>query len=107
LDSIRGVIGISLIAIGTVAMMAFVGACLGRVTGVDVVVGTLGLGCFRPGSRMVLRYLRHPRPERLVRVVRANAREGWMDLRFGNRDYARLIADLNPLKSDNTSRELM
>jgi hypothetical protein len=45
-------------------------------------------------------------PEKLVTVVRANAKQGWMDVRFGNPDYARLIADLNTSKAEKPSCEL-
>jgi hypothetical protein len=32
---------------------------------------------------------------KLVRLVRVNGREGWMEMRFGNREYAQLAARLN------------
>jgi hypothetical protein len=62
---------------------AFVGTgiLLGPVTVVGAVLG-------RRGSR-------HPPVTRLVEVVRSDATEGWMDVRFGNPAYARLAADLN------------
>jgi hypothetical protein len=52
---------------------------------------------------VIRKEIRLPRPEKLVKVVRANAKQGWMDVRFGDPDYARLIADLNQWESAKTS----
>ena len=37
-------------------------------------------------------------PARLVKVTRINGREGWIEVRFGKEDYARLVADLNAVQ---------
>jgi len=97
LESIGGVGGIALIVIGTIALVA---AGSSRANWVDVVPAIFGVGCVLAGLRMVRRYLRRPRPEELVKVVRTNAGQGWMDVRFGNPDYARLVDDLNTSNSD-------
>jgi hypothetical protein len=89
-EKTRGVIGLVLIVAGTVFVLVWMG----------VVLATFGVGCFLVGSQMVRLYLRRPAPENLVRVVRANAGQSWMDVRFGNPDYARLVDDLNTSNSD-------
>jgi hypothetical protein len=59
---------------------------------------------FYLGAMAIVRNgIRRPSPEKLVKVERANARQGWMDVRFGNPDYARLMADLNQAESAKTS----
>jgi len=92
--SIKGVGGIALIVIGTIALVE---AGSSRASWVDVVPAIFGVGCVLAGLRMVRSYLRRPRPEGLVKVVRTNDRQGWMDVRFGNSDYARLVDDLNTM----------
>jgi hypothetical protein len=67
----------------------------------------LGTPFFLGALAIVRNGMRRPSPEKLVNVVRANAREGWMDVRFGNPDYARLIADLNQAEPAKTSEELL
>jgi hypothetical protein len=89
-EKTRGVIGLVLIVAGIVFVLVWMG----------VVLATFGVGCFLVGSQMVRLYLRRPAPENLVRVVRANAGQSWMDVRFGNPDYARLVDDLNTSNSD-------
>jgi hypothetical protein len=39
---------------------------------------------------------------KLVQVVDLDSNEGWMDVRFGNQDYARLAAELRCLEPDET-----
>jgi hypothetical protein len=55
---------------------------------------------FLVGLQMVRLHLRRPTLDKLVRVVRTNSLQGWMDVRFGNADYARLVDDLNTANSD-------
>jgi hypothetical protein len=86
----RGAVGLSLIMTGIVFV----------VVGLGVVSTILGLCCFVGGLQMVRLYLRRPTPDKLVRVVGIDPGRGWMDVRFGNSDYARLVNDLNTLNSD-------
>jgi hypothetical protein len=66
-------------------------------------LAVLGIPFYLGALAIVRNGIRRPSPEKLVKVVRANARQGWMDVRFGNADYARLIADLNQAESAKTS----
>jgi len=72
---VRGVGGVSVIVVGTVA---FVEACMSH-SWMGIVPALFGVCCFLAGLGMVRRYLGHPSPAKLVKVVRANSREGWMD----------------------------
>jgi hypothetical protein len=47
---------------------------------------------------------RWPTPAKLVKVVRANPGGDWMDVRFGNPDYARLVQELNGMTPDSPMR---
>jgi hypothetical protein len=38
--------------------------------------------------------IRCPAHDRLVKVLRLNGRQGWIEVQFGNPEYARLVADL-------------
>ena len=40
-------------------------------------------------------------PGKLVKVVRANSAGDWIDVRFGNPDYARLVQELNGMTPDS------
>jgi hypothetical protein len=44
------------------------------------------------GALVILwKEIRRPSPAKLVKVVRASSGGDWMDVRFGNPDYARLV----------------
>jgi hypothetical protein len=62
---------------------------------------SLGVACSVGVLATVRRGIRRPSPAKLVKVVRANFRQGWMDVRFGNREYARLVGDLNRQRADS------
>ena len=88
LENTLGVVALGLIVTGIVFVVDWMG----------VVPATFGLGCFLVGLKMVGSYLRHPTPYKLARVVQTNEGQGWMDVRFGNSDYARLAEDMNTSK---------
>ena len=62
---------------------------------------SLGVACLVGVLATVRIEIRRPSPAKLVKVVRANFRQGWMDVRFGNREYARLVGDLNQQRADS------
>jgi len=62
---------------------------------------SLGVACLVGVLATVRSEIRRPSPAKLVKVVRANFRQGWMDVRFGNREYARLVGDLNQQRADS------
>jgi hypothetical protein len=67
----------------------------------------LGILFFLGASVLFWNEIHRLSPEKLVRVERANVKQGWMDVRFGNPDYARLIADLNTSNPEKASCELL
>lgn len=67
------------------------------------VAALVGMGVFLcPIGLMGLvvgwRGMRRPALGKLVQVVELDLREGWMEMRFGNQDYARLVAESGPRK---------
>jgi hypothetical protein len=50
---------------------------------------------------IIWKQTRRPSPAKLVRVVRWSFRGGWMDVQFGNPDYARLVGELNEMNPDS------
>jgi hypothetical protein len=48
--------------------------------------------------------VRRPSPDKLVKVVGASSRGGWIDVRFGNPDYARLVDELNGLNPKSAAK---
>jgi hypothetical protein len=65
--------------------------CLGR----EAVLIVIGMVCALVTLAIAWGERRVPSVGRLVQVVRSNATEGWMEVRFGNQEYARLVAELN------------
>ena len=58
-------------------------------------IGLVGLGLGRRATR-------RPSLAKRVQVVKVDTVEGWMDIRFGNQDYARLATELNQLEPSQT-----
>jgi hypothetical protein len=87
-----GLGGVSVIVVG---VLTFILACMSQ-SWMGLVPALFGLACVFAGWRMVRRYLDRPSPDKLIRVVQLNRKQGWMDLRFANPEYARLTADMNP-----------
>jgi hypothetical protein len=55
----------------------------------------LGVAFFLGAVFVLWKQVRRPSPDKLVKVVGASSRGGWIDVRFGNPDYARLVDELN------------
>ena len=54
------------------------------------------------GALVILwKEIRRPSPAKLVKVVRARSGGNWMDVRFGNPDYARLVDELKGMNPDS------
>jgi hypothetical protein len=81
-----------LIMVGT---LFFTLATVEKVSWITALPVGLGGACLVGCLALVRSEIRRPTPDRLVKVVRANSRQGWMDVRFGNREYARLVAAVN------------
>ena len=86
---IQAVVGLGLIVTGIILVVVWMGVVLAAIGVVSVLVGL----------QTVRLHLRRPTTDKLVRVVRTNSGQGWMDVRFGNSDYARLVDDLNAWNS--------
>jgi hypothetical protein len=62
----------------------------------SIVMGIVGASiCASSLWVVVRRIVRRPLAAKLVEIACVNAKEGWMDLRFGNEEYRRITADLN------------
>jgi hypothetical protein len=78
-----------------VGVLTFMLACMSQ-SWMGLVPALFGLAGVFAGWRMGRRYVNRPSPDELIRVVQFNRKQGWMDLRFANPEYARLTADMNP-----------
>jgi hypothetical protein len=87
------VIAMALIVVGT---LFFTLASVARQPWELAVPVVLGVP-FILGALVILwKEIRRPSPAKLVKVVRASSGGDWMDVRFGNPDYARLVDALDP-----------
>jgi hypothetical protein len=92
------VVAIALIVVGT---FFFTLASVARQPWELAVSVVLGVP-FILGALVILwREIRRPSPAKLVKVVQASSGGGWMDVRFGNPDYARLVDELNGMNPDS------
>jgi len=83
---------IFLIIVGT---LFFTLASVEKASWITALPVGLGVACLVGSLSLMRTEIRRPTPARLVKVVRVNSRQGWMDVRFGNREYARLVGELN------------
>jgi len=95
-----GRVGIALV-LGSLAIIAFSSAALEHATPSRVFWAILGLCFCAPLLAMLWNEINRPTPAKLVKVVRANSAGDWMDVRFGNPDYARLVDELNEMTPDS------
>ena len=83
------------------AIIAFSVTVLEHSTVPRVLSAAIGLCFCAPLLLMLWTELRRPSPAKLVKVVRASSPADWMEVRFGNPDYARLVDELNPDRQEN------
>jgi peptidoglycan/LPS O-acetylase OafA/YrhL len=83
------------LVLGSIAIIAFSSAVFEHATPWRVFFLVLGLCFCAPLLAMLWNEMNRPTPAKLVKVVRASSGGDWMDVRFGNPDYARLVDELN------------
>jgi hypothetical protein len=94
-SALFGRVAIALV-LGSMAIIAFSSAALERAQPLHAFFFTaLGLCFSTPLLAMLWNEIKRPSAAKLVKVVRANSARDWMDVRFGNPDYARLVDELN------------
>ncbi len=95
------VIAMTLIIVGT---LFFTGVNVARQPWESAVFVVLGVPFVLGGIVILRKEIRRPSPAKLVKVVRASSRGGWIDVRFGNPHYARLVEQLNGMNPDSRPR---
>jgi hypothetical protein len=83
------------LVLGSIAIIAFSSAALEPATPWRVFFLVLGVCFCAPLLAMLWNEMSRPTPTKLVKVVRASSGGDWMEVRFGNPDYARLVDELN------------
>jgi hypothetical protein len=88
------------LVLGSAAIIAFSVTVLEHSTLPRVLSAAIGLCFCAPLVSMLRTELRRPSPAKLVKVVRASSPADWMEVRFGNPDYARLVDELYGMSPD-------
>ena len=83
------------LVLGSIAIIAFSLAAPEHATPWRVFFLVLGVCFCAPLVAMLWNEMKSPTPAKLVKVVCASPKGDWMDVRFGNPDYARLVDELN------------